>query len=54
MTDEHDIAYDVAYRELRADILSIKAMLMDNRPLEALKVAAEAEDRYPPALEDDE
>lgn len=47
MTAEHDrIDYRAGYREATADIIAIKSLLMDNRPLEALHVAVEAEERY--------
>jgi len=45
-------AYDVAFEEAVADIITIKALLMDNRPLEALQVANEAEERHKPDLPD--
>lgn len=41
-------AYDVAFGEAVADIITIKTLLMDNRPLEALQVANEAEERHKP------
>lgn len=39
-------AYDVAYREVVADVIVIKALLIGNRPLEALNIADECERRH--------
>jgi len=43
-------AYDVGFESAVADIITIKALLMDNHPLEALKLANEAEERHKPNL----
>lgn len=50
MSDTDQSAYDVGFESAVADIITIKALLMDNRPLEALKLANEAEERHKPNL----
>jgi len=51
-TTEDEPAYDMALATAVADIIAIKVLLMDNRPLEALKMAKEAEEQHRDALPD--
>lgn len=49
---DENFAYDVAFRETVADIISIRELLMANRPLEALRLADVSISNHRPHLPD--